>query len=104
MGRQRLVSVRASTRPGKKMVAVFETAAGTTKTVHFGARSYGDFTKYWKRDPALARAKRQAYIRRHGAQEKWTDPTTPATLSRYILWEKPTTQAGVAAFKRRFRV
>jgi hypothetical protein len=100
----RLVSIKRSTRPGKKMTAVFETAPGRKKTVHFGATSYGDFTKYWKRDRALAKAKRQAYITRHRVSEDWTDPATPGALSRYILWEKPTVAASVAAFKRRFRV
>jgi hypothetical protein len=100
----RLVSIKPSTRPGKKLTAVFDTGGKKTKTVHFGAKSYGDFTRYWKRDPALAKAKRQAYITRHRVNEDWTDPTTPGALSRYILWEKPTVAASIAAFRRRFRV
>lgn len=102
-GTVRLVDVRPSGRPGKKLVAVFATG-GRTKTTHFGAAGYGDFIAYCKDDPAHARRKRQAYIRRHGAQERWADPTTAATLSRYVLWEKPTLRDSVAAFRRRFGV
>lgn len=99
--RRRLVSVRRSTRPGKKLVAVFE---NPSKTTHFGAKTYGDFTTYSKSDKALAQAKKAAYIRRHKVNENWADPTSAGALSRFILWEKPTIKQSVAAFKRRFRV
>lgn len=99
----RLQSVERSTRPSKKLMATFVDGS-RLKTVHFGARGYGDFTLYHAASPALARAKKSHYLARHGRQERWTDPTTPATLSRYILWDKPTVAASVAAFKRRFRV
>lgn len=100
----RLQSVTRSTRPGKKLMATFVDRGGRLKTVHFGARGYGDYTLYHTVSPALARAKKSQYLARHGRQERWTDPTTPATLSRYILWDKPTVAASVAAFRRRFRV
>lgn len=74
------------------------------RTVHFGARGHGDFIQYWRRDTQLARAKRAQYVARHGATESWDDPARPATLSRYILWERPTLRAAVAAFRRRFGV
>lgn len=97
---KKLVSVRRSTRPSKKLMAVFDDGA----VVHFGARGYGDFTEYWRRDRQLARAKRAQYIARHGATESWTDPARASTLSRYILWERPTVHAAIAAYRRRFRV
>lgn len=96
----RLLSVRPSPRSDKKLVARFDD--GTT--VHFGARGYGDFTRYWKRDPALAREKRRQYIARHRATENWGDPTRPGTLARYVLWEKPTVLEAVRAYRRRFAV
>ena len=100
----RLASVRASTRRDKKMMAVFETRDGHAKTVHFGARGCGDFPAYYKLDPVMAAAKRRAYIARHRVRENWADPTTPGALSRFILWEKPTATASIAAFRRRFRL
>ena len=98
-----LLSVSESTRAGKKLVAVFD-VGGITRSVHFGAASYGDYTAYHAQDPALAAEKRRGYIRRHGATEDWTDPTTAGTLSRYVLWELPTIPAAVAAYRRRFGV
>ena len=97
----KLVAVKRSPRPSKKLVAIFE---GPARTVHFGAKGYGDFIQYSRRDPALARAKRAEYLARHGATQTWRDPAAPGTLSRYILWEKPTLQLSIASFKRRFGV
>lgn len=100
-----LASLGESARRDKKLAAVFvDPASGRTKTVHFGGRGCMDYTLYHARDPKLARAKRQQYIRRHGATEAWADPTTAGTLSRYVLWEKPTVAASVAAYRRRFGV
>lgn len=96
----KLLSVKRSNRAGKKLVAEFSDG---TKT-HFGASGYGDFTRYWKKDPALAREKRKQYIARHSAQESWRNPRTAATLSRYVLWEKPTVEASVRYFKKKFKL
>jgi len=103
----RLRSIRRSTRPAKKLMAVF--ADGTRiKTVHFGARGYDDYTSYYASDTsgnkAFARRKREQYLARHRRRERWSDPTTPGALSRYLLWEKPTLAASLASFKRRFRL
>jgi hypothetical protein len=92
------MKIQKSSRPSKKLMAIFDDGS----RVHFGAAGYGDYTVYWKRDPALAKRKRAQYIARHGATESWTNPRTPATLSRYILWEKPTVPEAVRAYKTRF--
>lgn len=97
----RLIRVEESTRPDKKLQAVFSEPA---KTVHFGARGYGDFIEYSKHSRAIGDAKRAAYIARHGATETWTRPDTAATLSRYILWEKPSLGAAISAFRTKFHV
>lgn len=89
-----------STRAGKKLMATFPDGTRT----HFGAAGYGDFTLHWRRDPAEALRKRRQYIARHGATEDWTDPRAASTLARYILWEKPSVPAALAAYKRRFAV
>lgn len=99
----RLLQLRTSSRPTKKLAATF--VDGTrTKLVHFGGAGYDDYTLSYARDPRMAKAKRRAYIARHRAHEKWTDPTSPGTLSRYILWEKPTVPQALRAFKMRFGV
>ena len=113
----KLIRVGPSDRAGKKLVAHFSDGS----KIHFGAEGYGDFTIYCtnakkahaqatnRESRASARAvavkartKRNEYIARHGATEKWTNPMTPATLARYILWEKPTINAAVSAYRRRF--
>jgi hypothetical protein len=96
----RLVSVRRSTRPTKKLMATFDDG----RVVHFGAAGYGDYIVWHRRSPATARAKKAAYLARHGATERWSDPATPATLSRYILWGRPTLGASIRAYKRAFKV
>lgn len=92
------MSVRPSPRLGKKLVARFDDGS----VVHFGAEGYDDFTRYWRRDPSLARQKRRLYVARHHPREDWTDPTRPGTLARYLLWEKPTIGEAVRAYRRRF--
>ena len=100
----RLVSIGKSPRPDKKLVAVFD-ISGKRRSVHFGARGYGDYTIYHAKDRVIAREKREHYIARHSKNgENWKDPTTPGALSRFILWEKPTVSASVAAFKKKFRL
>lgn len=100
----RLLRIARSSRPGKKYQAEFLTRDGRTKTVHFGAAGYGDFIVWSARAKALGRAKRAAYLARHGATEDWTRPDTPATLSRYVLWERPSLEDAVRAYRKRFRV
>lgn len=100
----KLLRVSRSPKKDKKLVAVFETASGGKKTVHFGAKSYGDYTIYRRKDKELAEQKRKQYIARHRSSENWRSPTTPGALSRYILWEKPTVKSAVAAYKKRFGI
>lgn len=94
-GRKRVV-FRPSTRAGKKMMAVFTRANGSTKTVHFGQAGASDFTKH----KDVERKKR--YETRHRARENWNSPETAGALSKWILWNKPTRAASIASFKRRF--
>jgi hypothetical protein len=89
-----LLVVRPSHRKGKKLEALFSDGTST----HFGARGFQDFTQH--RDEA----RKASYIARHGALEDWTDPRSAGTLSRFILWNKPTLSASIQDFRRRFGV
>ena len=55
------------------------------KTVSFGDSNYDDFTKHKDTD------RKEANIKRH-AKEDWSKSNiaSPAWMSRYTLWEKPT--------------
>lgn len=97
-GSWRLLEVRRSRVAGKKWQATFRNeATGRERTTHFGAVGYEDFTTH--RDPE----RKARYLERHGrGREDWSDPTSAGALSRWILWNKPTVEASVADFRRRF--
>ena len=93
----KLIEIKQSTNPDKKLMAVFE-VNGRTKTTHFGARGMSDFTKNH------SQLRKLLYISRHRHNENWRDPTSAGALSRWILWNKPTIEASIADFKRRFNL
>jgi hypothetical protein len=92
-----LLSIGPSTQSGKKFTVRLD-IGGRKKTVHFGAKGANDFTLTGDKKA------RKAYLTRHKARENWTKSgiATPGFWARWILWEKPTVQASVAAVKKRF--
>lgn len=96
----RLRKVVSSTAKHKKYTAHFDDGS----IVHFGGRGCMDFTLYWKRfGKDIALQKRRAYIARHTVNEPWTNPKSPGTLSRIILWEYPTVKEAVAKYHATLR-
>ena len=61
----KLLFIKPSTNEGKKLMAKFENN-GRTKTIHFGASGMMDYTKYYAKDPELAKQKRN-----HQGKKKW---------------------------------
>jgi len=47
--------------------------------------------------------KKENYIKRHKVREDWTK-INAGSLSRYVLWSKPSVQQGLQEFMRIFRV
>lgn len=95
----KLKTIKKSHRPEKKWDAVFVQKDGTEKVQPFGQRGYSDFTKHKNV------TRKQRYIARHARMhEDWKDPTRAGTLSRFILWNKPSLQASIRDYRRRFRV
>ncbi len=95
----RLLSIGPSPRPHKKLVAVFAYGDGRgTKTTHFGAAGYEDFTTHGDEE------RRRRYVARHQAREHFDDPVTAGALSRWILWNKRSAAASIADYRRRFRL
>lgn len=95
----KLLYIRRSKRAEKKFVAVFEhKETKRTRTTHFGARAYSDYTIH--KDPD----RKARYIARHTDtnSEDWSDPTSAGALSRWILWNKPSLLASIADYKHRF--
>jgi hypothetical protein len=91
----KLLSIKPSDKPDKKLQATFENN-GRTKTTHFGAAGMSDYTKHHDE------ARKSNYLSRHSATENWNDPTSAGALSRWVLWNKPTLAASKADYKRKF--
>ena len=100
----RLIYIKESTNKDKKLMAKFELENGKSKLVHFGAKGYMDYTKYYKQNIEIAKQKRESYIARHKENENWNDPTSAGSLSRFILWEKPTIEASIKYYKNKFKL
>ncbi len=89
----KLKSIKKANNKKHKYVAEFSDG---TKTF-FGADGYSDYTKH--KDPQ----RKERYIKRH-SNEDWKDPKKAGTLSRFILWNKPTLTASIVDFKKRFKL
>ena len=85
---------------GKKYTAIFynDETRSKIKTVHFGAAGMSDFTKHKDEE------RKQRYIARHSANENWNDYMTAGSLSRWILWNKPTLSASYNDYIKKFKL
>ena len=93
------VNIGKSTRQGKKMVAVFyDTAKKKIKTTHFGASGYEDYTTHGEIQ------RKMNYLARHKEREDWEDYMSSGSLSRWILWNKPTLSESIKDYMNRFRL
>ena len=80
----------------KKYKAIFTKTDGKTKTIHFGAIGYDDYTTHHDKD------RRTQYRRRHEKDLKG-DSMRAGYLSFYILWGDSTNiKTNIRAFKNQF--
>lgn len=94
-----LNSIKKSSNPQKKLMAIFDDCnTGRTKTVHFGASGYSDFTQHKDNN------RKERYLNRHKSRENWNNYTSPGALSRWILWNKPSLKASITDYKKRFKL
>jgi hypothetical protein len=95
----KLIKIVESTKPDKKMMAVFENENGRTKTIHFGSRGMDDFTLTKDKE------QRERYIARHSANEDFNKPDTAGSLSRWILWGNSVSKSkNIAEFRKKFNL
>ena len=74
------------------------------KKVPFGASLYNDYIIYNKiGSKEEADKHKERYIKRHDKIGDFENPITPASLSRYILWNKPTIGASLRDYLKRFK-
>ena len=83
--------------PRKKPDKKFDAVIDGKQTVSFGAKGYSDFTQH--KDPA----RKQRYLNRHKARENWADPTTAGSLSKNVLWNKPSITSSVKDMDKQFK-
>jgi hypothetical protein len=83
---------------GKKFKAVFfDAMRKKISSVQFGDINYQDYTQHQDMN------RQQSYLTRH-SKENWEDFMKPASLSRYILWSKPSLSGGYKAYRQRFNL
>jgi hypothetical protein len=93
----KLLSVTASSKPDKKLMAVFETDTGRKKTTHFGASGMDDYTKTHDKE------QRERYRTRHAKDLQTGDPSRAGLLSYYLLWGDSTSlQTNLKNYKKMF--
>ena len=89
------VVISKSEKADKKMKAVIN----GKKTVHFGAKGYGDFTTH--NDPK----RRDNYISRHKKNENWgaNGVDTAVFYAKHVLWNKDTLTKSVDDLNKKFK-
>jgi hypothetical protein len=94
-----LLSIKKSTKKDKKLTATFKNKkTSRLKTVNFGSKGYSDYTIH--KDPK----RKKRYISRHKSRENFKDYTSRGSLSRYILWNKPSVRSSIIDYKKRFNL
>ena len=95
----KLKGILPSTKSDKKLMAVFiNLNTEKTKTVHFGSAGMNDYTITGDKE------KKIRYLARHKPRETWDNPITAGSLSRWILWSKPTVKEAIKDYKKRFNL
>lgn len=93
------VEIKPATQKGKKMQAIFyDENKKKIKTIPFGQAGASDFTQHKDKE------RRDRYDARHKTREDWTNPMTAGSLSKFVLWSKPTLKEGIADFRKRFNL
>ena len=90
------LQILKSDNPNKKFKAIFTKQDGKTKTIHFGASGYDDYTTHHDKD------RMTQYRKRHDKDLK-SDPMRAGYLSYYILWGNSTNiQTNIRSFKNKY--
>ncbi len=93
------VELKPATQKGKKYQAIFYNKdKKKLETLAFGASGASDFTK--NKDPK----RKERYIERHKEREDWSVPNNRGSLSRWILWNKPTISGSFSDYLKRFNL
>ena len=94
----RLIKISPAIVKNKRYTAYFLLDSGKIKKIHFGSDKHENFTIHGDED------RKASYLKRHAKNENWDDPMTAGSLSRWILWNKPTLHSSIKDFKKRFGI
>jgi len=99
MSDYKLISIKKSTNPKKKYMAIFKNKnTNREKTTHFGASGMSDYTIHKDKD------RRERYRKRHNKDLKG-DPTRAGYLSYYVLWGNSTSlRENIKTYKNKFNL
>jgi len=96
------IQLEKATSKGKKYKMVFyrkdKSVFKRIKTTQFGQAGASDFTINKDEE------RKQLYLNRHRKRENWDDYMSAGSLSRYLLWNKPTLQASLKDYRNRFNL
>jgi hypothetical protein len=93
------VKISKSERKEKKYQAKFYDDDGDiVQTTHFGQNGASDYTVNKNED------RKKLYLLRHKKNENWQDFKSAGSLSRYILWNKPTLKASFDDYLKKFNL
>jgi len=92
------VKITKSNKKGKRLMAIFRKHKGgdIINITHFGSSAYENYTIHGDKK------RKERYLKRHKKNEDWNDYQSAGSLSRYILWNKPTLDASIKDYKDRF--
>lgn len=89
------IDIKRSKNPEKKLDAIFvNSKTGKEKRVAFGSKKVKDYTQH--HDKKL----RENYELKFKSKGNIKDLMSSATLSKIVLWSKPTVEAGIREYKR----
>ncbi len=93
------VKFSTSKRADKKYTAqFFDDDGDIVKTTHFGQKGASDMTKHQDTE------RKTRYLNRHKKNENWNDFKSAGSLSRYVLWNKPTLKSSIDDYVKVFNL
>jgi hypothetical protein len=92
------VEIKPAKTKTHKFTAIFYEGDKKIKTTNFGSKGMSDFTI--NKD----KQRKERYLARHKKRENWESYMTAGSLSRYILWNKPTLKASITDYLKRFKL
>tara|TARA_R100000664_G_C2759144_1_gene148642 strand:+ start:5727 stop:6035 length:309 start_codon:yes stop_codon:yes gene_type:complete len=95
------VDIKKTTKPKKKMEAVFKDKDGkVVKTTYFGAKGYSDYTIHKDKE------RRERYRKRHAKDVKGVkDFTTAGHLSMDVLWgDSSNLKTAINDYKKKYKL